>query len=152
MRQGLPASLRLVANGEIWSVADALRCRVVSGCDDLMIGRGMVADPGLALAIRSGGAVAWREIVPLLDDFWRQVSARVVPRHRAGRLKQWLGALCRRYPEAQQAFDELRPLHDPVAIERWLQQRQPTEPPDLDQTPPTPHLAPALPAGLALAC
>ena len=152
VRQGLPASLRLVANGEIWSVADALRCRVVSGCDDLMIGRGMVADPGLALAIRSGGAVAWREIVPLLDDFWRQVSARVVPRHRAGRLKQWLGALCRRYPEAQQAFDELRPLHDPVAIERWLQQRQPTEPPDLDQTPPTPHLAPALPAGLALAC
>lgn len=152
VRQGLPASLRLVANGEIWSVADALRCRVVSGCDDLMIGRGMVADPGLALAIRSGGAVAWREIVPLLGDFWRQVSARVVPRHRAGRLKQWLGALCRRYPEAQQAFDELRPLHDPVAIERWLQQRQPTEPPDLDQTPPTPHLAPALPAGLALAC
>ena len=152
VRQGLPASLRLVANGEIWSVADALRCRVVSGCDDLMIGRGMVADPGLALAIRSGGAVAWREIVPLLGDFWRQVSARVVPRHRAGRLKQWLGALCRRHPEAQRAFDELRPLHDPVAIERWLQQRQPTEPPDLDQTPPTPHLAPALPAGLALAC
>ena len=41
----------VVANGEIWSLADALRCREVSGCEALMLGRGMVADPGLALDI-----------------------------------------------------------------------------------------------------
>ncbi|MDE2299283.1 MAG: tRNA-dihydrouridine synthase, partial [Burkholderiales bacterium] len=34
----------VVANGEIWSVADALRCRALSGCDALMLGRGMVCD------------------------------------------------------------------------------------------------------------
>ena len=152
VRQGLPASLRVVANGEIWSVADALRCRALSGCDDLMVGRGMVSDPGLALAIRSGGAVAWSDIVPLLGDFWRQVSARVVPRHRAGRLKQWLGALCRRYPEAQQAFDELRPLHDPASIEQWLLRRQPSGPHLLAQAPLTPNWAASLTTGLAQAC
>lgn len=152
VRAVLPPSLRVVANGEIWSVADALRCRAVSGCDDLMIGRGMVSDPGLALAIRSGGAVAWDEIVPLLGDFWRQVSARVEPRHRAGRLKQWLGALCRRYPEAQLAFDELRPLHDPACIEQWLLRRQPTEPHLPAQALPTPNPAALLATGLALAC
>ena len=38
----------VVANGEIWTVEDAQRCRAVSGCDALMLGRGMVADPGLA--------------------------------------------------------------------------------------------------------
>jgi tRNA-dihydrouridine synthase C len=43
--------LPVVANGEIWSVADARRCRALSGCDALMLGRGMVCDPGLALAI-----------------------------------------------------------------------------------------------------
>ena len=43
--------LPIVANGEIWTVGDALRCREVTGCDRLMIGRGMVTDPGLALAI-----------------------------------------------------------------------------------------------------
>ncbi|MCJ7799641.1 MAG: tRNA-dihydrouridine synthase family protein, partial [Polaromonas sp.] len=42
----------VVANGEIWSVDDARRCMAASGCDALMLGRGMVADPGLALAIR----------------------------------------------------------------------------------------------------
>jgi len=152
LRGGLPASLRLVANGEIWSVADALRCRAVSGCEDLMIGRGMVSDPGLALAIRNGGVVTWGDIVPLLGDFWRQVSARVALRHRAGRLKQWLAALCRRHPEAQQAFDELRPLHDPACIERWLLRRQPAEPHILAQASLTPHSVAALTAGLALPC
>ncbi len=146
VRAVLPAALRVVANGELWSVADALRCRAVSGCDDLMIGRGMVSDPGLALAIRSGGAVAWDEIVPLLGDFWQLVSARVEPRHRAGRLKQWLGALCRRYPQAQQAFDALRLLHDPASIEVWLHQNR------TSSSVHTPNLAAALPAGLALAC
>lgn len=146
VRGVLPAALRVVANGEIWTVDDALRCRAVSGCDDLMIGRGMVSDPGLALAIRSAGSVAWEEIVPLLGDFWYQVSARVAPRHRAGRLKQWLGALCRRHPQAQQAFDELRPLHDPACIEHWLQRLL------ASPAPPACEPVASRPAGLALAC
>jgi tRNA-dihydrouridine synthase C len=44
-------AIPVVANGEIWSVEDALRCRAVSGCTDLMLGRGMVSDPGLAMKI-----------------------------------------------------------------------------------------------------
>src|SRR5574344_946937 len=43
----------VIANGEIWTVQDALRCREQSGCSDLMLGRGSVADPGLALALRA---------------------------------------------------------------------------------------------------
>ena len=46
----------VVANGEIWTVEDAQRCRAVSGCDALMLGRGAVADPGLARAIRAADA------------------------------------------------------------------------------------------------
>lgn len=122
--------LPMVANGEIWTLADALRCRAVTGCDRLMIGRGMVADPGLALAIAQhdamvhvGGvspAVAWCQIVHLMRLFWQGIALRVAPRHRAGRLKQWLNYLRRVYPEAQEAFDQLRLLHDPTKIDQWL--------------------------------
>ena len=119
----------MVANGEIWTLADALRCREVTGCDRLMIGRGMVADPGLALAIAqndamttdtASSAVTWGQIVGLMRLFWQGIALRVAPRHRAGRLKQWLNYLRRVYPEAQDAFDQLRLLHDPAKIDQWL--------------------------------
>ena len=42
----------VVANGEVWTVADWERCRAVSGCADVMIGRREVSDPFLALRIR----------------------------------------------------------------------------------------------------
>lgn len=117
----------VVANGEIWTVQDAQRCRALSGCDALMLGRGAVADPGLALAIRAAdGAAAqaeglpWPALVPHLVQFWQMVGERVTPRHRAGRLKQWLNLLRRRYPEAQQAFDQLRTLNDCRAVTDWV--------------------------------
>ncbi len=119
-------SVPMVANGEIWNVQDALRCREVTGCDSLMLGRGMVADPGVALAVhaavssRIATPVAWATLLPLLADFWRLVSGRVERRHRSGRLKQWLNYLRRVYPEAQEAFMALRPINDPVLIEQWL--------------------------------
>jgi tRNA-dihydrouridine synthase C len=125
VRAVLPSGMPVVANGEIWTVADAQRCREVTGCDAVMIGRGMVTDPGLALAIREQGGVQWSQIPPLLATFWAQVSARVDRRHRAGRLKQWLNYLRKRYPEGQRAFDELRGSNDPEHVEAWLQQHAP---------------------------
>jgi tRNA-dihydrouridine synthase C len=126
--------LPIVANGEIWTVADALRCQEVTGCDRLMIGRGMVTDPGLALAIAhqrrtgdvlmSGQGVAWTVMLDLMQIFWHGVSVRVATRHRAGRLKQWLNYMRRVYPQAQQAFDDLRLVHDANKIDAWLIEQQ----------------------------
>jgi tRNA-dihydrouridine synthase C len=108
----------VVANGEIWTIDDARRCREASGCDALMLGRGMVADPGLALAIRSPHepALAWRALLPLVAQYWHNISAAVQPKHRAGRLKQWLNLLRRRHPEAQVAFDAVRTIEDPGLV------------------------------------
>jgi len=108
----------VVANGEIWSVDDAHRCIAASGCDALMLGRGMVADPGLALAIRGpqGSALGWPELLPLLKVYWQQVALVVQSKHRAGRLKQWLNLLRRRHPEAQAAFDAVRTTTDPAQV------------------------------------
>jgi tRNA-dihydrouridine synthase C len=122
-------NIPLVANGEIWTVDDARRCREASGCDALMLGRGMVADPGLALAVRGAvGGVSWAALWPLVLEFWRLVGTRVEPRHRAGRLKQWLNYLRRRYPQAQALYDELRTLNDARAIGERLVAARPTTP------------------------
>lgn len=126
VREVLPARLTVVANGEIWTEAQAQRCRAVTGCDTLMIGRGLVTDPGLALAIQGReGGVSWAELLPLIHLFWLRVCARVERRHRAGRLKQWLNHLRHRHPPAQVAFDELRVSNDPSHIDAWIARHAP---------------------------
>jgi len=117
----------VVANGEIWTVEDARRCRELSGCDTLMIGRGAVRDPGLGLAIKADrqgmqAAVDWPDLLPLVADFWRIVCSRIEPRARAGRLKQWLNFLRRRFPEAEAAYQAIKTVNDPVLVEAWLVQ------------------------------
>ncbi len=130
----------ITANGEIWTVEDAHRCREISGCQDIMIGRGIVANPGLAWAIRASGAaapVSWQALLPLIYAFWQLVSLRVEARHRAGRLKQWLNALRRTYPQAEQLFSTLRCVSNVDQIQLALttenvdiddQERQSTHP------------------------
>jgi tRNA-dihydrouridine synthase C len=112
--------LPVVANGEIWTADDARRCIEVSGCDALMLGRGIVADPALALAIRGASPPSWTALRPLLLHYWRLVGQGVAARHRAGRLKQWLNLLRRRHPQAQFAYDAVRTVNDPAAVEACL--------------------------------
>jgi tRNA-dihydrouridine synthase C len=115
----------VVANGEIWTVGDARRCLERSGCAQLMLGRGMVADPGLALAIvadaqgREAGR-DWASLQDLLHTFWLINERRLAPRHRTGRMKQWLHYLRRRHPEAEAAYQDLRTVNEPAQLARQL--------------------------------
>lgn len=126
-------SIPVVANGEVWTVEDAQRCLAESECDAIMLGRGMVSDPGLALALRASmgegnkgeageGALTWKALQPLVAAFWLLVCARLERRQQAGRLKQWLNLMRRRFPEAEVAFLALRTLHDPEVVAQWLTQ------------------------------
>ena len=130
----LAVKIPVVANGEIWTVEDARRCRQASGCSAVMLGRGMVVDPGLALALRHadrGGAVSglpeegvtWDALLPLMGMFWHLVCSRLERRQQAGRLKQWLNFLRRRYPQAELAYGELRTSHDPAVVTQWLRRQ-----------------------------
>ena len=113
-------SLPVVANGEVWTVDDARRCLEASGCSAIMLGRGIVADPGLALALRGAPAPDWPALLPLVAHYWRRIAGHVSARHRAGRLKQWLNLLRRRFPAAGVAFDAVRTTNDPALVERLL--------------------------------
>ena len=134
----LSVAIPVVANGEIWTVDDAKRCRQAAGGSALMLGRGMVVDPGLALAIRQADAddgdvsakadaalVTWQQLLPLIGVFWHLVCTRLERRQQAGRLKQWLNFLRRRYPQAEAAYQELRVTHDPAVVSQWLARQLP---------------------------
>ena len=145
IRAAVSLDIPVIANGEIWSVGDARLARERSGCDILMLGRGMVSDPGLALAIVAadsaeraicaGGAndgehadhnvganapLGWTQLQPLLAAFWWLVCAKIEPRARAGRLKQWLNYLRRRHPQAEVAYQAVRTVNDPLQLAERL--------------------------------
>ena len=121
----VPLAVPVVANGEIWTVEHAGLARERSGCEHLMLGRGMVADPGLALRVAGLRAepLPWAELLPLMAQFFAQVRCHVAPKHQGGRLKQWLHYLKRAYPEAESAYAELRTVNaaDELAREEAVQ-------------------------------
>ncbi len=111
----------VVANGEVWTVADWRRCRAVSGCADVMIGRGAVADPFLARRIRGEAderpsAEDWRRLLPSLREYWEKVPQRVLPCHAPGRLKLLLSYLRRTWPEADALYWAVRALRQPAEV------------------------------------
>lgn len=118
----------VVANGEIWSVADWQRCRAESGAGDVMLGRGAVADPLLVSRIQraaAGEAASsphedWPRLLPHIAHFWQRVRAKVEARHAPGRLKQWLYLLERNYPQAARLMAEVRAVRSAVEIEAIL--------------------------------
>ena len=119
----------VVANGEIWTVDDYLRCRAESGMHDVMLGRGAVADPFLAARIRRhlcgqelrSTSEDWHALRPFIHDFWQRVQRKVEARHAPGRLKQWLNLLRRNYTQAEMLYQAVRPLRESNDISIILQ-------------------------------
>jgi tRNA-dihydrouridine synthase C len=116
---GLP----VVANGEVWTVADYHAIRQASGCDQVMIGRGLIAQPDLALCIAADlrgqpvPALTWAQLLPWVCDFFLQCHARAADSaYPAARLKQWLQLLKRRYPEAAELFELVRRVRDSSSL------------------------------------
>ena len=88
----------VVANGDIWSVSDLLRCQDETGCIHFMLGRGALADPFLSIEAAHALGISEAPVPEKLD--WRLVLNRFVafseqsgfgnPNHILSRLKQWL--------------------------------------------------------------
>jgi tRNA-dihydrouridine synthase C len=105
--------LPIIANGEVWNVAGYRAIRTATGCDDVMLGRGAVADPLLARRIRAGAEehatdADWEELQQMIAEFWTRVQQKLPPHQSPGRIKQWLGLMRRSYPQAERLFGELR--------------------------------------------
>lgn len=110
----------VIANGEIWSPEDLQRCADQSGCEHFMIGRGLLARPDLALAIKNPNSHTpwqWQDILPLLLDFFRKGIEFYPEKYCGNRLKQWFMYLQRNYPEAELFFNQLKRLRGRDEIE-----------------------------------
>ncbi|THF61047.1 tRNA-dihydrouridine synthase family protein [Pseudothauera rhizosphaerae] len=115
IRDGL--AVPVVANGEVWSVGDWERCREVGGGRDVMLGRGAVSDPWLALRIRGArnpvpSCEDWLALRPFIAQYWAGVQKRAAPVHACGRLKMWLNMLRRHWGEAEGLYRAVCALGD----------------------------------------
>jgi tRNA-dihydrouridine synthase C len=105
--------LPIIANGEVWNVADYRNICAATGCVDVMLGRGAVADPLLARRIRRGEDehatdADWKDLQGMIAEFWTRVQLKLPPHQSPGRLKQWVGMMQRSYPQAERLFGEIR--------------------------------------------
>lgn len=115
----------VVANGEIWTAQDYFKCKDVSGCDRIMIGRGLVANPFLVEQIRNKDAcldtdVNWARLQPYLFNFFEDVRSVTDDRFVHGRIKQWVSMLSWHFPQAKVLFTKLRTVRDVEAIMAML--------------------------------
>jgi tRNA-dihydrouridine synthase C len=113
--------LPVVANGEVWSPQDYQKIRHISGCTDVMIGRGAIIRPDLMRRIKTGDeAMPWPQLHNWIIDYYEQLLVRMDPRHAPGLLKKWLGMMRTAYPEAETMHRMLRTEHDPSVIGKIL--------------------------------
>ncbi len=108
----------VIANGEIWSAADAQAAQTQSGCSDLMLGRGALSYPDLALQIRAGLSgqaytpLSWEESLHLLHRYADRLQGQA-PISAAGFIKQWANYLRRQSPPAEAFFQHIKCMKQP---------------------------------------
>ena len=124
----------VVANGEIWSLADFRRCREESHCRDFMLGRGLIACPDLAQQIKAAEANAsytplqWPHLLRLLHLFYLNTADVYPARFLGNRVKQWLYYLKMHYPEADRFFEQIKRYKQPQQFEAAFEGIKPLEP------------------------
>lgn len=108
-------NIPVIANGDIWTLEDYWKARSLSGCKDVMLGRGVLADPGLPRRIRH-----WQHTGQRLPETpWTSRAAMLIAygehqrQHLPGKvvvalLKQWLNQMRTRNDEAANHFAALR--------------------------------------------
>ncbi len=118
--------LPLIANGEIWNPADAMRCREITGCNDLMLGRGALCRPDLPRLVAGAATgdhpapLRWEQVLPLLSHFFELNLAHYDACFAPNPLKQWLVYLRAHYFPAALLFEQVKRLRQPREIQLAL--------------------------------
>lgn len=110
----------VVANGDVFSVADYMAIVQASGCDDVMLGRGAVMVPDLARQIKQylrGEIVQAASFNDEIMDWIRLffdlcLQKESNNKYPVARLKQWLGMMKKVYPEAGELFEQIRTVRE----------------------------------------
>ncbi len=121
-------NLKIIANGEVWTVDDFRRCQEVTGCDEIMIGRGAIANPFLFKEIKQYSETQslekldnWTGIKMMLPTFFETNQREVSPRFAQSRTKQWLAQISKRNENAKLLFDQLKVMTNPAEFQKQLE-------------------------------
>ena len=113
--------LPVTANGDVRTPIDYRRCRAETGCTEVMIGRGLLARPGLAREIEGNEGQSWKDTASLIKELSeRMVADGVAERHIVARLKQWLVMLRKEYSQAALLFDSFKQCRELALAEALL--------------------------------
>ena len=119
-------AIPVIANGDIRSVEDYWRCREISGCDDVMIGRGAICRPDLAWQIKQSqqekhvAVLDWQDVSGLVLRMGQQMALDIENRHVGSRIKQWVAMLRQEHDEAASCFEQIRRLRNFSDMEKLL--------------------------------
>lgn len=117
--------VQLVANGDIFTVQDYLRCKQQTGYSQFMIGRGALRNPFIFLQIKNQ--------VPEHKDLSLEIRKKVKEFHNLtsetfsihlakARTKQWLKLLSENYPVFKEIFDQVKIHEDSEDFSKALKQ------------------------------
>lgn len=115
-------TIPVIANGEIVDWKSARNCQRVTGCKDVMVGRGALQIPNLSRVIKYNEPMLnWPAVLKLLCDYCQLEKQGDTGLYHVARIKQWLGYLRKSYPEASDLFSLIRPFKDSHSIEKKIQ-------------------------------
>lgn len=102
-------SIPVLANGEIWTPAQAEQCQQESNSDLLMIGRGLVATPDLGRIIKEPDyqPMNWKQHLELMVAMADQLP-HLTDKQLTDRLKQWLHYFSMHSAEIKAVFDQVK--------------------------------------------
>ncbi len=120
----------VIANGDIFTVQDFLRCQEITGCNQFMLGRGLLQNPFLALQIKThetqsiepkskNTATDLHSLAELLQNFFsrqREVSDKLA----VARTKMWLKQLTSFHPALSPLFDMIKIQLEATLMEKTL--------------------------------
>jgi len=102
-------AIPVLANGEIWTPAQAEQCQRESNSDLLMIGRGLVATPDLGRIIKEPGyePMSWQQHLELMVTMADQLP-HLTDKQLTDRLKQWLHYFSMHSAEIKAVFEQVK--------------------------------------------
>jgi tRNA-dihydrouridine synthase C len=128
-------SIPVIANGDIWSLSDYERCRAVTGCTAVMLGRGAIRSPELALRAKGllDRKLAWQECLKILVAYTTLLATdrEAMPwktNLALCRFKQWLKQFRSNHPEAVALFELTKTINDYQGLMTVLEASSSVEP------------------------
>lgn len=116
-------SIPVIANGEIWDWKSAQQCKAITGCQDVMLGRGALTIPNLSKVVKyNEPKMPWHQVKQLLEKYAYMEKQGDTGFYHVARIKQWLRYLRQAYEEADVLFTQIRSLTKSTDIARVINQ------------------------------